>query len=253
MPRAVLPLLCACLISASACDKTKGETHEPGHGDWDYTDERGPDTWGERYETCATGAMQSPVDLPEQVVEDASHIEVRYQPDPLRIVDNGHTIQINHQGESQLVVDGAAFRLVQYHFHSPSEHAEQGERHSLELHLVHVDDAGNYAVIGVFLEPATDENPAHEPVWHHLPEDHDPAERVFVGDAVDPATFLPATRAHYRYHGSLTTPPCTETVTWLVMREPMRVTDEHIEAFRALYKANARPLQPRPHWCLEPQ
>lgn len=234
------------------CRQGASETPESKHS-WDYSEERGPDHWAEIDEgntKCGTGELQSPIDLPEQVVEGEGHLTLDYQPDALRIVDNGHTIQINHQVGSSLSLDGQRFRLVQYHFHSPSEHAEQGQRHALELHLVHVDDAGNYAVIGVFLEPAEVEDPAHESLWQHFPQGHQPGERVFVGEQVDPSSFVPATQTHYRYHGSLTTPPCTETVTWLVMREPLRVSAEHIEALRELYRANARPLQPRPQWCL---
>lgn len=256
MARTTLALLCSCLLLTplAACKAKEGAAAEPGHGEWDYSNEHGPQRWAEldkNYDKCATGEMQSPIDLPTRLIEGGEHLEINYSSDALRIVDNGHTIQVNHQGESRLSIEGVPFRLVQYHFHSPSEHAEQGQRHSLELHLVHTDDAGNYAVVGVFLETAELEDGAHESLWKHLPMGEDMSERVFVGEPVDPLSFLPAGREHYRYHGSLTTPPCTETVTWLVMRESLKVTAEHIEAFRELYQANARPLQMRPDWCLD--
>ena len=200
---------------------------------------------------CATGHMQSPIDLPAHALRGSEDVVFAYQPDDLRIVDNGHTIQINHDQASELRVDGKLFVLSQYHFHSPSEHAEVGSRHALELHLVHTDDSGNFAVVAVFLDPSDAENRAHDPVWRHLPVDVDGIERVYDDERVNPAAFLPSELTHYRYSGSLTTPPCTETVTWLVMRQPVFVTAEHIDAFRDHYRANARPLQPRPDWCLD--
>ena len=242
------------LLPLGGCKKTGDGAQAPddsnAHADWDY-EEHGPDEWAGK---CATGEMQSPIDLPASLLEGSDHLEINYSPDPLRIVDNGHTIQVNHQGASQLSIEGVPFKLIQYHFHSPSEHAEQGDRHTLELHLVHTDEVGNFAVIGVFLEAEgmDPEDPAHERLWQHLPKDHaDHDEHVYVGEPVDPSTFLPSGRAHYRYHGSLTTPPCTETVTWLVMDEPLKVSAEHIAAFQELYQANARPLQMRPQWCLD--
>lgn len=219
---------------------------------WEYDGEAGPDHWGEvdpTYEKCATGEHQSPVDLGEGDKQSLAKLRWDYQPDDLEITNNGHTVQVAHDAQSKLWVDDKEFRLVQYHFHSPSEHTIQRDGHVLEIHLVHVDGKGNYAVLGVFVDGGVEREGSAQ-VWAHLPPDEDQTETVQA--KVDPSALLPPAHEHFQYSGSLTTPPCTETVTWLVMEEPIPLSNEHIDAFRKLYNANARPTQPRPDWCLAP-
>lgn len=232
---------------AVACGSPRVETT------FGYAGGDAPDRWGEldeAYATCGRGHFQSPIDLHAAARVDPLPITIAYQPARLRVVDNEHTVRVDHDAPSYLALGARRFRLVQYHFHSPSEHAIEGERHALELHLVHQDDGGDLAVLAVFLDEGED-NSATATIMDHLPTVTG-AERSFRDVFVDPARLLPSGRAGYRYFGSLTTPPCTERVYWTVLEEPVHLSAAHIEAFRQHYRANARPLQPRPDWCLWP-
>lgn len=143
------------------------------------------------------------------------------------------------------------FRLVQYHIHSPSEHTEAGRSHALEIHLVHQDEHGNYAVVAVFVDEGPDS--VDSPVWRHLPElEGEGRLHVYEGEEVDPSHLLPASLRHYQYHGSLTTPPCTETVTWNVLATPIAMSAPRIADFRRRYATNARQVQARAGGCLAP-
>ncbi len=230
------------------------ESVQGGAHVWGYMGPGSPDHWGQLsgdYATCAQGQFQSPIDLRPIAKADVDALAIDYHPAVLRILNNGHTVQVNHDAESTLDVGDHRFRLLQYHFHSPSEHTESGNAHALELHLVHQDDVGNYAVVAVFFDEGPD-TPAADP-WHmHLPKKPDGAVHEYSGEQVDPTDLLPKSLVHYQYHGSLTTPPCTETVTWNVLVQPVTMSAERIAQFRELYGANARPVQPRPTWCLAP-
>jgi carbonic anhydrase len=129
---------------------------------------------------------------------------------------------------------------VQFHFHTASEHRVNGRGFDMELHLVHTTADGSNAVIGVFLKRGRSSR-ALAPIFESLPDDvnvHHPLDSPF-----DPASFLPRSRAHYRYVGSLTTPPCTEGVQWVVMSEPVTVSDEDMAQFAERIHFNARPVQ----------
>jgi carbonic anhydrase len=221
---------------------------------WGYIGAGAPENWSSisrEYATCASGRFQSPIDLAPIAAADVDSLEVSYRPDILRIVNNGHTIQVNHRADSTLRVGGHPFRLLQFHFHSPSEHTESGRRHDLELHLVHKDELGNYAVLAVFIDEGAERRDVSD-LWRYLPEMPDEMDHVYEGELTDPTDFLPTSLRHYQYHGSLTTPPCTETVIWNVLATPLKISSEHIEQFRERYAANARPVQPRAGWCLAP-
>lgn len=265
MPR-ILSTLAATLLAGCGNAPSSAETGpsqpptatdapqpDTNHAAWGYLGAGAPSQWAKldpEFAKCATGQFQSPIDLHPIAKADVDMLAVDYRPDVLRIVNNGHTVQVNHDAGSTLKIGDHAFDLLQYHLHSPSEHEENGERHALELHLVHQDEAGNYAVVGVFIDEGSSDH-TDDGLWRHLPKVVD-GEHVFDGEKVDPTHFLPPTLTHYQYHGSLTTPPCTETVTWNVLDTPIMMSAEHIARFRELYGANARPVQPRADWCLEP-
>lgn len=253
------PLLVAS-VSLLACGAPEGATTPPpspkaneDHALWGYLGPGAPSHWGEldpEFTKCTKGQYQSPIDLREIAKADVDALKVDYHADALRILNNGHTVQVNHQAESTLAVGDHTFKLLQYHLHSPSEHTETGAHHELELHMVHKDDAGHFAVVAIFIDEGEDSGDPG--LWRHLPTLPDGVEHEYTGESVDPAHLLPPKLTHYQYHGSLTTPPCTETVTWNILDTPVTMSKDRIDHFRELYEANARPVQVRPDWCLAP-
>jgi carbonic anhydrase len=226
----------------------------PGPVAWHYEGETGPAHWGKlspQFAACGEGRAQSPIDISNPVRGTAPELKTSFPPAALRIVhhehladglNNGHTIQINYAGADTLTFGGASYQLAQYHFHAPSEHALNGKPFPMEMHMVHKAADGRLAVIGTFIQEGA-RNDAFEPVWSNLPaqkgsETHYPAVKVDV-DAL-----LPAVRTTYRYDGSLTTPPCSEGVAWIVMTTPIELSKEQIGAFTRLVSGNNRPRQP---------
>jgi carbonic anhydrase len=230
----------ACLLVA--CAPATEEHAEHPH--WAYAGEGGPEHWGEldeAYEACAIGLEQSPIDLNNADLEDLGNIAFHYQPSQVNILNNGHTIQVNYDEGSYIEVNGERYNLLQFHFHMPSEHTVAGLSYAGELHLVHQNAAGALAVVGIFLDSGV-ENLALAPVWANLPEHESEVEAT--GDTVDAAAFLPADQQTFRYPGSLTTPPCSEGVSWFVMAEPVQLAPSQVDQFGAIISANNRPVQP---------
>jgi carbonic anhydrase len=214
------------------------------HIHWDYEGEGGPENWSKldaKNLTCATGKRQSPIDIRDGIKVDLEPIQFNYRPSTFRIVDNGHTVQVA-VGDSSISLTGKTYELVQFHFHRPSEEKVNGQRFDMVAHLVHKSDEGDLAVVAVLLERGS-ENPFIQTLWNNLPLE----KKVEVSPPtaiIDPANLLPASRNYYTYMGSLTTPPCTEGVLWLVMKQPVQVSPDQINIFSRLYKNNARPTQP---------
>jgi carbonic anhydrase len=201
-----------------------------------------PTAWG----ACNAGTLQSPVDLAHLPVR--PHLEIDYGTTTGEIFNNGHTIEVETEGANSLVLDGVVYELTQFHFHTASEHRVLGRGYDMELHLVHTSAAGTNAVIGVFLARGVSSGPL-APIFAALPDELN--IKAPLPAAFNPATFLPRSSAHYRYVGSLTTPPCTEGVQWVVMRDPVTISDEDIAQFAERIHFNARlvqravPVQPR--------
>jgi carbonic anhydrase len=181
------------------------------------------------------------VDLGTALKPAAGPLSVHYRETPLQIVNNSHTIQVDYAPGSYAELGGKRYDLAQFHFHSPSEHTVAGKHFDMEAHLVHRDTEGKLAVVGVFLKKGQ-ELAALKGVWENLPKSE--AEKTVAGVTADATALLPAHRAYYSYSGSLTTPPCSEGVSWFVIAEPVEVSAEQIEAFRAIVSRNARPVQP---------
>jgi carbonic anhydrase len=214
------------------------------HIHWDYEGEGRPDNWAKlrpEYGACASGKRQSPIDIRDGIRVDQPAIEFVWRPSQFRIVDNGHTVQVA-VGGSSLSLLGKSYELIQFHFHRPAEERVNGRGFDMVAHFVHKAEDGRLAVVAVLMEKGA-ENPFVQTLWNYMPleKNEDVAPPSVV---VDPASFLPADRAYYTYMGSLTTPPCTENVQWLVMRQPVQVSAEQIAIFSRLYRNNARPVQP---------
>jgi len=227
----------------------------PADPEWHYDGPEGPEHWGTlspKFTACAQGRSQSPIDIVDPVVGTGSlETETNLLPGALRIahhehvadgINNGHTIQINYEGGDTLTMGDEPFELVQYHFHDPSEHTVRGRSFPMEMHMVHRARSGKLAVIGVFIEQGA-HNAAFDPIWNNLPMQKG-VETHYPHVNVDVDQLLPASRASYRYDGSLTTPPCSEGVRWIVMTTPIQLSAGQIKTFAALIHDNNRPTQP---------
>jgi carbonic anhydrase len=210
-----------------------------------YLGEIGPSHWSElnpaEWAACNAGGSQSPVNLrnPGQL----ELLDVSYSESTGKIFNNGHTVEIEvESGVNTLVLDGVAYELVQFHFHTPSEHRRGGRGFDMELHLVHKSAAGVNAVIGVFLRRGSNSG-ALTPIFAELPDIVDENVKYEIEDTFNPGDFLPRRTDHTRYVGSLTTPPCTEGVQWVVMTQPAEVSDEDLAQFAAQVNFNARYTQ----------
>ena len=238
------------LALAAACgddddgDDAADATPTPVH--WAYEGEAGPDNWGELspdFAACAEGDEQSPIDLTPAEPQDLPDIVFDYEPSKLAIQNNGHTIQANYEPGSSISVGDESYELIQFHFHAHSEHTLDGESFPLEMHLVHRDDGGRLAVVGVMLEEGA-ANDAFEAVFENLPVEESEQAEAVDGATVDALQLLPTKKSYVAYQGSLTTPPCSEGVSWYVLSEPVKLSEDQIESFTEIFENNFRPTQP---------
>jgi carbonic anhydrase len=214
---------------------------------WTYSGKTGPEKWSDLekdFEKCSLGQFQSPIDIPDATTRkgDFPDLLFVYKPSPLRIVDNGHTIQVDYAPGSTVTVDGHRYELVQFHFHRPSEEKIDGRGHDMVIHLVHKDAGGKLAVLAVLLDRGT-ENPAIATLWENLPKGKE-KEAVVPGTTINAVDLLPNDKGYYSFTGSLTTPPCSEDVTWFVLKSPIQLSAEQVARFEKIYPMNARPVQP---------
>jgi carbonic anhydrase len=213
--------------------------------DWTYEGAEGPEHWGDlktEYAVCKTGKEQSPIDIPDVTATKLPAIHFEYKSTPLRIINNGHTIQVNVAPGSFITVGGERYELKQFHFHHPSEERIEGESYDMVIHLVHANSQGRLAVVGVLMKKGN-ANGALAEIWRRMPRTEG-KEREIAGVQFNPADLLPHTTTYYTYAGSLTTPPCTEGVKWFVLKTPVEISVEQIDTFARIYPDNARPIQP---------
>jgi carbonic anhydrase len=229
--------LALCPICASA-----GVAAEGAH--WSYEGATGPAHWGDMdaaSKVCSIGSQQSPLDIRQAVKSQLPQLRMSWRSKGGAIVNNGHTIQVNVDPGNTLTVGKDRYEMVQYHFHHPSEHLVGGKSFAMEVHFVHRNAAGSsFAVIGVLMT-AGRHNAAFGRIAAAMPA-HE-GEPVKLTAPIDPNGMLPVRHAYYEYAGSLTTPPCSETVRWLLLREPIQVARADIDAFAKLFPMNARPVQ----------
>lgn len=210
---------------------------------WSYEGTTGPQRWGEldaASKVCSVGAQQSPVDIGPVIRARLPRLDIKWPSQADTIVNNGHTIQLNFAPGGRLGLGTDSFELLQVHFHRPSEHVIGGKNFPMEAHFVHRNAAGNLAVVGVLMS-AGRRNAAFARVAATMPAKEGPT--VKADPAFNPRRLLPGKLGYYRYPGSLTTPPCSETVEWLVLASPVTVAADDIAAFARLYPMNARPVQ----------
>jgi len=210
---------------------------------WDYSGSGGPEAWGKmkpEFATCASGARQSPIDIRDGIKVDLDPVQFDYKPSGFRVIDNGHTVQVNVDPGNSIEVMGRRYELVQFHFHRPSEERIDGRQFDMVAHLVHKDLDGRLAVVAVLLDRGSAQ-PLVQRVWSNLPLEK--GEELAARSTINLNDLLPAERRYFTYMGSMTTPPCSEGVLWMVMKQPVQVSGEQIDIFARLYPMNARPIQ----------
>jgi len=212
---------------------------------WGYAGEAGPEHWAKidaKYAMCGLGRNQSPVDLDGFVEAELQALKLGYKAGAADIVNNGHTIQVNYAPGSVLTVNGRSFELKQFHFHAPSENRIGGKQFPMEGHLVHADSQGNLAVVALMFQEGA-ANALLDKLWEKMPAKA--GEKAALPPGLSVAQLLPADRDYYRFNGSLTTPPCSEGVWWLVMKKPVSVSKAQVDKFsKTMGFANNRPTQP---------
>lgn len=224
--------------SAASAAEQAGAQHAT---EFQYDGELGPSTWSTlspEWGACADTSAQSPINLHDATAADLPALEFDYRPGDVALKNTTHTVQADETPGSEVVVDDKHFRLTQFHLHEPAEHELDGVRHDAELHLVHTADDGSITVVGVLIDRGAP-NAALGNYFDELP----PVGQTAELDDFDPSQLLPADRTNVRYTGSLTTPPCTEGVQWIVMTTPVQASAEQLDEFRAVIEQNARPLQ----------
>lgn len=216
---------------------------------WSYEGETGPEYWGDLDPTnavCTNGEEQSPINIETAKTDKDDKVEelkFNYAPTNFALANNGHTIQGNPEAlENSIIIDGEEYKLAQFHFHTPSEHQFNGQNFDMELHLVHKSASNELAVIGLMIKEGA-ANSALEKSWKVLPEE-ETTKDVKVAEAIDLMGLLPENMENFRYEGSLTTPPCSEEVEWIVLEQPIEMSKEQIDLFRQTFKDNDRPVQP---------
>ncbi len=216
-----------------------------GHGHWSYQGDTGPQHWHElnpEFKQCGLGERQSPIDIREGIPVELDPIQFDYKLSAFRVIDNGHTVQVNVEPGNRIVVNGRRYELVQFHFHRPSEERLNGRQFEMVAHLVHKDLEGKLAVVAVLIEEGKG-HPIVQQVWNNLPLEKRVEQAGLQG--LDLFQLLPEDRRYVTYMGSLTTPPCTEGVLWMVLKKPVSVSAQQISIFSRLYPMNARPVQPQ--------
>ena len=211
---------------------------------WGYEGPDGPAKWGDidaANRACSIGGEQSPIDIREPIKAQLAQLNITWAKNVDTIINNGHTIQVN-VGDSSVLSVGAGrnYRLLQFHFHHPSEHLIDGKSFPMEAHFVHRADSGGLAVVGVMFSEGKP-NATFGKIIATMPAKEGPA--VKADGAINPNGLLPAKLGYYRYPGSLTTPPCSEVVEWLVLTDPIQVAASDVAGFAKLYPMNARPAQ----------
>ena len=228
-----------CLASESHEKDANTDLH------WTYEGDTGPNSWGAlkaEFGLCASGKQQSPVNITEAYALELDPLKFEYKASKTAIQNNGHTIQLNYDSGSFLQVGNDRYQLLQFHFHTPSEEAIGGQRYPMVAHLVHKNEAGQLAVIALLINQGSTDNPILKKLWEKLPTNTNET-RNYATVTYNIADLLPQNRSYWTLMGSLTTPPCSEGVRWLVLKNPLYISAKQIARFKKEFPMNARPLQ----------
>lgn len=215
----------------------------PRRIEWAYEGEGGPSHWARLrgdYSTCGSGKRQSPIDIRDGIAVNLESIKFDYRLAQFRIIDTGHTVQVKLAPGQGLTVMGKRYELQLLQFHRPAEERINGRAYDMSAHLVHRSEEGQIAIVAVLLEKGA-EHPLIQTLWNNLPLEQ--GVEFASEDAIDVNSLLPENRAYWTYMGSLTTPPCTEGVLWMVLKQPAQVGAEQVAIFSRVFRSNARPVQ----------
>jgi len=213
-------------------------------GEWSYSGDTGPEHWASlkpEFSQCGKGQRQSPIDIHDGIPVELDPIAFDYRPSAFRVIDNGHTVQVNMAPGNRITVNGRRHELVQFHFHRPSEERLNGKQFDMVVHLVHKDIEGKLAVIAILISEGKG-HPLVQQVWNNLPLEKFTEQPGLA--TIDLNQILPEQRQYVTYMGSLTTPPCQEGVLWMVFKQPVTASAEQMATFARLHPMNARPVQP---------
>jgi carbonic anhydrase len=216
-----------------------------GHGHWSYDGKAGPSHWGdisEEFKTCKIGKSQSPLDIDTKLVKksNAGQVKVNYKSGVAELVNNGHTIQVNLADGGSANLGGKEYKILQFHFHTPSEEKIDGKAYPINAHLVHKSADGKLGVIGIFFKEGKENAPLKD-IFSNLPKSE---SKVTLKNKFNAADILPSSSSNYSYSGSLTTPPCSEEVSFFIMRTPIEMSAAQLGSFKKVFNMNARPVQP---------
>ena len=239
------------LVAALRAEKAAAQGAVPGASaqlsahapHWSYGGDAGPDSWGRlqpEFAKCSSGTRQSPIDIRGGIPVDLEPVQFDYRATGFNVIDNGHTVQVNLGQGNTIETLGRRYELLQFHFHRPSEERINGRQFDMVAHLVHKDPEGRLAVVAVLLDRGS-VHPLVQAVWNNLPLEK--GDALSARGTLDLNELLPKDRRYYTYMGSLTTPPCSEGVLWMVMQQPVTISNEQLAVFSRLYPMNARPIQ----------
>ena len=239
------------LLAFFSIDATVINAQEEHLQPWGYEGGTGPTHWGEiehehdKHLMCRDGVYQSPIDINHVLGTNLMKLDFHYSSTPIQITNNSHTIHLNYNPGSFISWENERFELIQYHFHSPSEHHVNGKHFDMEVHLVHKTSDHLYVVVAILVKQGK-HNPSIQKIWDRIPTKTN-KEFWHENEFFNVSDLLPSTREYFHYSGSLTTPPCSENVSWFVLGHPIEVSSEQIHYFQKFIEHNARPIQKMHH------
>jgi carbonic anhydrase len=244
---AVILLIVIIYVDKAVTPESSAFEKEQTNSHWSYEGENGPSFWGDldtEFAVCKEGVNQSPINIFTEAAKSSNknqNINLNYKPTTLTLVNNGHTIQATpNQLNNELNIGGTQYILQHFHFHAKSEHQLDGEHYPVELHLVHKSAEGKLAVLGVMVNEGNELN-SLSTIWDELPQTS--SNEISTEHKISIDKLVPENKSRYEYSGSLTTPPCTEGVYWIIFQEPIEMSKVQINLFTNLFPTNNRPVQ----------
>jgi carbonic anhydrase len=232
-------IIVALMLTSLSCVASEHASH------WGYEGQEKPEKWGElspEYAACKDGKNQSPINIDHVLKTEHENLKISFNSSKQEIINNGHTIQVNVTGDNQLQLDDQTFTLQQFHFHTPSENTIKGEHYPMEAHFVYKNKDGELTVVALMFNKG-EANPEIEKAWQQMPVEV--GNTAILEQPVDINALFPEKLDYYRFSGSLTTPPCTEGVRWIVLEQAVTASEEQIQTFHSvMHHDNNRPVQP---------